>query len=135
MKWYERLNADPDKYYGPLGFVNNHQMDYPDSYLAKSMDSWMEKWDGKQNWLECLLENTYPEDTVKLLFALNIYPKRIMDTFLYKNQVFLCSYMDVVYYSEDDVLEGESHTVEMSSEDWKRLVKAKSIDNDVWKDS
>ena len=133
MTWYERLNADPNVYYGPLGFVNNYQMDYPD-YLIKSTDKWMEKWDGKQNWLECLLEHTDPEDTIKLLFALNIYPKRIIDTFLFKNQVILCSYMDVVYYSEDDVLEGESHTVEMSSEDWKKLVKAKSINHDIWND-
>ncbi len=44
--------------------------------LFGGTDTWMSHWDGQSNWLECLILNTAPADTVDLLMHLGIMPMR-----------------------------------------------------------
>lgn len=119
--WREALNCYDTEYLGPIAFVcniKNHSF----------LDSWLEKWDGKQHWLECLLLNTPPENTLRLLLKLGIYPKRFVKTNDEWTEIF-CHYRDIVFMNEDDILNTNVtsiHVMTMSNEDWFRLVKAKS---------
>ncbi len=130
MKWYERLGADHHKYYGPIGFV--HSVRKNDG-LAVIYDEWMYEWDKTQNWLECLLTHTEPENTVKLLLKLEIYPKRTIKVVDKPTEIF-CHYKDLMFFNEQDIISNNLVVRPIDPLDWKALVKAKSNTHDVWND-
>ncbi len=122
--WWAVLNCDNGEYFGPLAYAVGRRHDY---YI----DYWMKKWDGKQNWLECLLLNTAPVDTQRLLMLLGIHPVCKYTDFGQQVEYYTACF-DLVHTTKDGVISDVTHCVPITSEDWLALVKAKSKDNPLW---
>ena len=118
------LKYDSNKFLGPLAYSENIEN-------SAEYDAWIDEWNGESNWLECLLRNTRPVNTEKLLIILGIYPKRKYVDGITENEFYVRPF-DYVYGTNEDFLKNRFTIVPISSEDWLFLVKAKSKDNPIW---
>jgi len=122
LSWQEALHSTSDYYDGPLNYLLD---------IKGKKDPWMANWDGEENWLECLLKHTDPKDTCELLLFLEIYPQRTFWVDGIKKQYY-CSYIDYVFEDFESVLLNKPSSQPITSQDWLRLVKAKSEASVLW---